>query len=226
MKNASKLFSENEIASIESSIAQAENETSAEIVPVVASASDSYDRAEGIFAFFLSLLTLAAHWISIHMVASIGGSWKEPNQAALSLPSLIAVLVISYGLGIALASRLDFLKLPFISAKAMQAAVERRARESFQRFRIRNTDNATGILIYISLYEHRVQVLGDDAIASQLSQNDWDAIRDEILTGFKSQNPTEGLASGIERSGALLAQHFPIQPGDENELPNKLQLID
>jgi len=113
-----------------------------------------------------------------------------------------------------------------IAKREMTEEVERRARETFQRLRIRDTRNATGILIYVSLYEHMVHVVGDDTISAKLSQDDWEELTGIIIAGFKDGQPAEGIRNGILRGGELLARHFSIEPGDRNELVDKLHLID
>ncbi len=226
MKKATRQFNSQEIKAIEAAIGEVERATSAEVVPVVASSSGRYDRAEDVFAFFFALLALFATWNSIQRFTSFGEAWGEPSLLNSSFPIVILVLVIAFAIGIALASRLTFLRLPFITQREMAEEVESQARETFQRLKIRNTANSTGILIYISLYEHRVQVVGDDSINEKLSPSDWEEIRDMVISGFKQGNAAEGLCSGIRRAGELLAHHFPIEDDDKNELPNKLHLID
>ena len=69
-------------------------------------------------------------------------------------------------------------------------------------------------------------VVGDDAIAARLSQQDWEAVCNLVVQGMKNGRAAEGLQQAIAKSGALLARHFPIQPDDVDELANQLVLID
>ena len=71
-----------------------------------------------------------------------------------------------------------------------------------------------------------VHVVGDDTINAKLSQGDWKALCDTIIRGFKSGKPEEGMRNGILLCGKLLTQHFPVEPGDRNELFDTLHLID
>jgi len=226
MKYATRLFTKEEISSIEATISEVEKKTSAEVVPVIASVSGRYDRAEDLFAFLLSLLVLGCSWVWLQDVVTSMGTWSGSHTVRLSLPFVLAILVVTFFIGIALASRLPALRLPLIAKREMQEEVERSARETFQRLKIRKTRDATGILIYVSLYEHMVHVVGDETINSKLSQEDWDAICQTIITGFKSGKPDEGMRNGILLSGELLARHFPVEPGDRNELFDTLHLID
>lgn len=226
MKKATKQFTTEQVKEIESAIREIELKTSAEVVPVVASSSGRYDRAEGVFALLFALLALILAWDSIQKFVSFGENWNGPSTLNSPLPLTILVLLVTYSLGIALASRLTFLRLPFVGKREMAQEVESRARETFQKLNLRATDKRIGILIYISLFEHRVHIVGDETINEKLSQNDWEAIRDIIVNGFKKGNPTDGLCAGIRRTGELLTHHFPIEDGDKNELPNKLHLVD
>ncbi len=229
MKKATQLFTQDEIRTIEAAVTEVEKMTSAEVVPVVATASGRYDRAEDLFAFLLSLLVLGCAWGGFQGIRSSAMEWSGSLAFRLNLPLVLAILIAVFFTGIALASRFPLLRLPLIAKREMREEVERRARETFQRLRIRGTRNATGILIYVSLYEHMVHVVhvvGDDEINTKLSQDDWEALSDIIISGFKDGKPMEGMRNGILRCGELLARHFPIEPGDRNELADKLHLID
>lgn len=226
MKSATKLFSKEEIGTIEAAIGEVEKLTSAEVVPVVASASGRYDRAEDLFSFLLSLLVLGLLWSRLHDVAPSAEAWSVSPAFGFTLPAALSVLVITYFVGIALASRFPLLRLPLIAKQEMREEVERRARETFQRLKIRGTQNATGILIYVSLYEQMVHVVGDDTINTKLTESEWKGLCDIIIAGFKNGKPEEGMRNGILCCGELLARHFPVKPDDKNELFNTLHLID
>lgn len=226
MKQATKLFTQEEVRTIEAAIGEVEKTTSAEVVPVVASASGRYDRAEDIFGFLFSLLVLGCTWGWFQGLVPTTAAWSGAPVFRLNLPVVLAILFVSFFIGMALASRFPLLRLPLIARREMQEEVERSARETFQRLKIRRTEGATGLLIYVSLYEQMVHVVGDDTINAKLSGGDWAALCDTILTGFKNGKPEEGMRNGILRCGELLTRHFPVKPGDKNELSDTLHLID
>ena len=226
MKKATQLFTKEQIDSIEAAIGEVEKTTSAEVVPVIASASGRYDRAEDLFAFLFSLLALGIAWPWILDFAPTTDAWGDTQSYGLQLTIVLVSLAVGFFIGIALASHFPVLRSPLIPKSEIQEDVERSAREMFQRLKIRGTENATGILIYVSLYEHMVHVVGDDTINAKLTQDDWQALCDTIIDGFKNGKPEEGMRNGILRCGEMLAQHFPIQAGDTNELSNTLHLID
>ena len=98
--------------------------------------------------------------------------------------------------------------------------------EAFQKFRLRRTRSATGVLIYISLYKRLVRILGDDAINEKLEDKDWDDICRTVIPGIRDRRAAEGLREAIQKCGILLSEHFPIQPGDQNELFKELKIVD
>lgn len=226
IKSAKTLFSQDEIGQIEAAIAEVESKTSGEIVPVVATVSGRYDRSEDLFAFLFSLLSLSCCWYAFQGISDSTQAWSSGPALIVSLPIVLLILIVTFFIGIALASHFPILRLPLISKAEMQDEVEKRARESFQQLKIRNTEDATGILIYVSLYEHMVHVVGDDTINSKLNQSDWQAVCDTIIGGFSNKQPAQGLRDGILRGGELLAEHFPVKEGDTNELVDTLHLID
>ncbi len=226
MKRASKLLSEEEIKAVNSTVAEAESSTSAEIVPVVATASGRYDRAEDIFGVLVALLVLALVWVFVQEVHPVEGDWASGRALTLGLVPVLLIAVGGFILGTAVASHLPVLRLPFITKSEMRQEVDRRAAEAFYRFRVRRTKEGTGVLIYISLYERMVRVLADDTISQRLTQRDWDTVRDLVIRGIRADRAAEGLSQAILKCGELLKPHFPSQVGDINELPNEIQFLD
>jgi len=226
MKKASNYFSDEDKKIIEEAIARAESNTSGEIVPVVASVSGRYDRSEDIFGVLFSLILLTTAWLTTQEITPIAGQWESEVKTVITLPWALAIIFLGFIVGAILASFFPVLRLIFISKKEMREEVGRKALEAFHQFRIRGTQGATGVLIYVSLYEHNVRVLGDEAISEKLKQQDWDDVCNLVVEGMKSKQPAEKLVEAIEICGQLLAEHFPIEEDDQNELPNKLQLID
>jgi putative membrane protein len=226
MKPASEFFSEDEQRTIASAVTEAERATAGEIVPVVATASGRYDRAEDLCGVTVALAALALAWILLQDIRPVAGDWSSGPTLALGLVPLLLVVAGGFVGGTVAATLLPVLRLPFLTEREMREEVERSAAEAFYRFRVRRTAGGTGILLYVSLYEHMVRVLGDDAVSKKLSQKDWDMVRDLIVEGIRANRPAEGLSRGILKCGELLSRHFPLQPGDVNQIGNELHLID
>ncbi|MGR9089060.1 MAG: hypothetical protein ACU85U_00605 [Gammaproteobacteria bacterium] len=218
---ASELFSREDIESIERAIEQAEQSTAGEIVPVVASASGRYDRAEDLFGVCMALVALACAWIALDSTSDIGSSWAP---AGLGLGAALAIVLGAFLAGATLASRVTVLRLPFISRAEMREEVARSAREAFQRERIRATSNGGGVLIYVSVYERLVKVIADDRAAEHLSAGMLEEICALVTDGLKRTAPADGLRDAILRTGELLTPALPVSGA--SELPNRLVLRD
>lgn len=224
MKKASELFSDEARKAVSEAVTKAERKTSGEIVPVVATVSGRYDRAEDIFGLLTALVAVAAAWLVCP--AEAGGSWTRGVMTHMPLHWILIIFVLGFIVGAVAATVFPVLRLPFIPKPEMRDEVERRAAEAFQQHRVRGTAGATGILIYVSLYERMARVMGDDAIAEKLDQSSWEEVLALVTDGMKKGEPERGLVNAIEKCGDLLARHFPIEPGDRDELSNDLRIVD
>ena len=224
MKKASALFNDEDKKAIAEAITAAESTTSGEIVPVVATASGRYDRAEDIFGVLFALVLVSVYWLFFQLPPVAG--WYVDAAPQSPLWPVLVIMIAGFVSGAFLATLFPVLRLPFITRGEMQEEVERSALETFQRQRIRATDGANGVLIYVSLYEHMVHVAGDDAVNQYITAEGWKEVVDIIVTGMKTRKPREGLADAIKRCGEMLKEHFPYQEGDKNELGDGLVLID
>jgi len=170
MKRASTLFNEQQRQFIAAAVTEAEQGTAGEIVPVVATVSGRYDRAEDLFGLLLGLVAVVVIWLLFQDTTET--AWAAGYTPTLGLAAVIAIIVAGFLVGASLATRFPVLRLPFIPPREMRQEVERRALEAFHRYRIRTTRGGTGVLIYVSLYEHMVRVVGDDAVTEKISRED------------------------------------------------------
>jgi len=85
---------------------------------------------------------------------------------------------------------------------------------------LHHTRDKTGILILISLFEHRVFVLADQGINDRVPKATWDEIVRMVTEGIRSGRTADALCAAVARCGELLEQHFPVKKGDTDELPN------
>ena len=84
------------------------------------------------------------------------------------------------------------------------------------------TRDHTGILIFVSLLEHQVEVLADRGINEKVEPGTWDEIVKTLTAGLKSGHACDAFCKAIDRCGEILAVHFPRQDDDRDELPNTL----
>ncbi len=224
MKTAKSLFSAEDKQAVEAAIAEAEKMTAGEIVTVVATVSGRYDRAEDLFGLLFALIALSVAWLLLQGTTT--EAWSATPTHVLGLPAIVGILIGGFVVGAALATHFPMLRLPFIARAEMIEEVERRARETFQRQSVRNTSSGTGVLIYVSLYEHIVKVIGDDGVAAQLSSDSLEKICTLVVDGLRQGRPADGLSQAVKKTGELLAPHLPPTVGDVNEIANQLILID
>ncbi len=224
MKKVSRLFPEESRKRIADAIAKVERKTSAEIVAVVATASGRYERAEDIVGFLVALLAVAVGWLTCPTFHS-QSAWGTGS----SISGLIAVLVtmvVGFVAGSVLASWFPALRLPFIPKKELEAEVQRAAQAAFMSSRIRKTARGTGILLFVSFFEHRVVVLPDDAILEKLPEENWAKLCDAIVCHVKAKRLTQAFEEAIASCGEILGEALPRRDEDRDELSNELILID
>jgi putative membrane protein len=109
-----------------------------------------------------------------------------------------------------------------IPAAIRTARVHAQATRAFRMSAERRTTGRTGILIYLSMREHRVEILADQAIASKVEPGVWaDAIA-AMLAELREERIADAMIAGVAKVGAILAVHVPRQADDVNELPDGL----
>lgn len=96
------------------------------------------------------------------------------------------------------------------------------AKQLFQQLQMDQTQAHNGVLIYIALKQRHCAVVGDKGIDQVVSQNFWQQICDEISLSCAQQKYTQGIVTAVYQIGEKLAEHYPIQAGDINELPNEV----
>jgi uncharacterized membrane protein len=99
-----------------------------------------------------------------------------------------------------------------------------RALQVFGQLGVWDTEHNNGVLIYLLLADHRVEIVADRGIAGRIAQSEWDGVCREMERHFREQRFAEGSVAGIQGVGRLLSRHFPGRaPADE--LPNQPVLL-
>lgn len=86
------------------------------------------------------------------------------------------------------------------------------------------TRDGTGILIFVLLEDRQFYILADKGINAKVPVETWDKISDEMQSLFVKGSFCAGIINGVEQVGKILSDHFPIKPGDTNELSNRVIL--
>lgn len=199
--------------------------TSGEIVPVVARASDGYSdvvlwwaiaiafSAMSFFALFPEFYLDKWDWLT--------GGWAHEWT-----PAGIVSLVTGFGLvkflSVWALLQISALRFFFIPGPIKSARVRDAAIRHFKVGADRRTHGRTGVLLYVSLAEHRAEIVADEAIADQVPAEVWGEAMADMLSHIREGRLAEGIAAGVRDVGAVLAGPFPRDANDVNELPDRL----
>ena len=100
-------------------------------------------------------------------------------------------------------------------------SARQRATEVFSILRVWDTEENSGVLIYVLLADREVHIVADRGIARRVSQDDWDAVAQAMQKAFRQGEFRRGSLAGIEQISIMLATHFPLGANNPDELPNK-----
>ncbi|MFT7462354.1 MAG: putative membrane protein [Pseudohongiellaceae bacterium] len=192
---------------VSSAIRRAEERTVGEIVPVVLERSDGHPGANWLAAF----------------VSTILGSVLLAPVLPWNSPALVIVLQTLLGvMGWLVASRLADVSGLFVSDRRADEVTGEQALQEFYTLGLQKTEAATGVLLFVSLAEHRVLVLGDTGINAVMGDENWSGVVNHVLEGVAKGDLAGGLVAAIDELGTVLAEEFPWKEGDRNELPDRL----
>lgn len=100
-----------------------------------------------------------------------------------------------------------------------------RAIEVFSRLRVWDTEENTGVLIYVQWLDRRVEIVVDRGVAARVAPGGWAAVCRGLESAFRSGRPAEGACEAVREVGRLLAEHFPARPDNPDELPDRPVLL-
>jgi len=199
---------------VEEAIAEAERHTSGEIVPIVVRGSSTIGH---VFLLAFALLLLIVYIADLpDLLFQFGGPhwlWQSVSWVGSGV------------LGIIL-SRWSAVQRLLTPKTDQIEQVDRRAELEFFELGIGGTRGGTGVLLLVSLMEHRAVVLADHSIAEKLDAGTWQELVDLMIASVKRDDLAGGMTQAVLRCGELLAPHFPIHDDDENELRNHLVVKD
>lgn len=198
-----KLFTDAEASSIQNAVAEAEKHSACEIVPLVVFASDPYIDAVWRCAITICLLSTS---LFLYLLPHAEIIW------------IIAAQIFSLVCGMALGWWIPYLHRFFLHKSRTAVEVHQRAVQAFFEHRVHRTKQRTGILIFVSLFERRAEILCDEGIAALVPQATWKELVDRLSQGAKHKELAPALCEAIRSAGSLVARHFPHEEGDTNEL--------
>lgn len=211
-----RLFSQAELAAVAEAARQAEERTSGEIVPYVVGASDGYEDA----CWLGGLIGALAAALGSGLVHWLGGFWGGAGLAWTTLP-----VAAGAALGYAATRTSEVVRRLLVADEVLDRRVRRRALQAFVEEEVFRTRDRTGILLFVSLFERRVAVLGDAGINRSVEPGAWDEIVAGLVAGIRSGRPGAALIAAIHACGELLQRHgVTLRADDTDELANRLRL--
>lgn len=204
-------LTEQERNTITRAVQAAEQRTSGEIVPMVVSESHSYPVAPIVGGVFFALP------LALSSARFLGGMfWLGTDNMWI----FISFFAIYYFIGYQLVTYFPGLKRFFLSPRRADIAIQKAAAAAFFNESLHKTSDANGILLYVSVLEHRVWILADKGINDRIDPQTWQEIVDQVTAGIKKGAACQALCEAIERIGTILEEHFPIKSDDKDELHN------
>ena len=191
---------------IDEAIREVEARTSGEIVTVIARESDDYYYIPSLWA------ALCALFLPALVIA--GGLQGTPldSYGAQVLVFMVAMVLF----------RIPALKYRLIPKGVKRRRASRLAREQFLLQNLHHTEGRTGVLLFVAVAEHYVEVIADKGVNAVVPNGTWDWVVADFVAQVKAGKIADGFVRAIEGIGSHLIQHFPVADGDRNELPNHL----
>ena len=209
---------------VSEAIALAEQRSDGEIIAVATDYSDKYHDAALHYAVLAVMVMLATVWAWPGLLDwwhnVLVGGWAEPTMR--SRYGLLFFFALAKFLGVLLILRYMPLRLALVPGSTKTRRVRRRAIDIYKAGAERRTIGRTGILIYLSMGEHRAEIIHDDAITEVVGPETWGEAMAALLVPVKDGRIVDGIVAAIAEIGSVLETHFPKSSEDTNEIPDKL----
>ena len=115
---------------------------------------------------------------------------------------------------------------------SVRALARQRAVTMFGKLRVWNTEHNNGVLIYMLLAEHAIEIVADRGVAQRVSTEHWQAMVAHMAIAFRENRYEDGLTQALEETSAVLMTHFALTqerdaapPVNPNELPDDPLLL-
>ncbi len=206
-------------------VAEAERGTDGEIVTIIAAQSDGYDDVALVWASigaFVAMSLVALFPVCYQgLYQTLTGGWGAEPTANQWLGIVLAFGALKWiGIWIILLWRPLRLALTPRAIKAGRARA--RAIDLFKVGTEAKTVGRTGVVLYVSLKEHRADIVADEAIAAKVAPEVWGEAMAALIERIRAGQPGEGMAEAVRQMGVVLAQHFPKSDNNPNELCDRL----
>ena len=99
-----------------------------------------------------------------------------------------------------------------------------RAIKIFERLGMHKTAHRNGVLVYISVTDRKLAIVGDKGIHERVGEEYWQGLVAGVLERMRQQGPRDGLVHALAEVGRALGHHFPRRPGDKNGLSDEVSI--
>ena len=218
-------MTEEDHALVSAAVAKAEAASDGEIVTIVAPRSDAYHDVGLHYAVLGMLLVPAALAVlpqgAIDWGLGLFLGWNETLARGALMVALFVMLAAIFLL-VRFALAWMPLRMALTPASTKNRRVRRRAVELFKASAERRTRGRTGILLYLSLLEHRAEIVADEAIHSKVESDVWGEAMAVLIDHVKKGELGAGMALAVEKIGVVLAQCLPPKADNPNEISDRL----
>ncbi len=208
---------------VTSAVSQAEKSTDGEIVTIVTGESDSYGDVAWAIAGLVALTALLVISLFpdlyVNIIDWLSGGWSGVD--ALPYWALFLFTALKF-FGTRLILMWKPLLFILVPAPIKKARVRRRAVSLFRVSTDHRTVGRTGILLYLSMGEHRAEIVADEAIVAKVEPAIWGDAMVAMIDLVRAGSPGEGMAEAVRQMGIVLSEHFPKTYQNPNELPDRL----
>jgi putative membrane protein len=192
------------VRAVETAIRDVERQSSAELVVEVRARSGSYAAADGragaLVAFVGLLVLLFSPW-------PIAAGWVAFDVAVL------------YAIGYAISWRSSLVRRWFTSASERRSRVRTAAAALFYERGIANTRAETGVLLYLSLLERRLELIADRGVLNAVPSTEWNQL--VALLGSDQRGDVRRLVEVLEMLRPILADRLPAGADNPDELASE-----
>ena len=218
-------LSDEDHAKVSAAIAAAELQSDGEIVAVATPISDPYHDVALHWAVLVLIAVLAwaaicpsclEWWLNLFL-----GGWRPETTIRELLTFLMILAVLKFTVVLLILKYMP-LRLLLTPRATKTRRVRRRAISIFKAGAERRTVGRTGVLIYLSMGEHRAEIVADEAITKVTTPETWGEAMAALLVEVKAGRPGDGIVAAVALVGEVLAKHFPRSSADTNEIPDKL----
>ena len=210
---------------VSDAVAEAELNTSGEIVPVLAQSSDDYSDIALMWAAAIAFTAMSVFAFLpapfLDLWDQLAGGWEHEWTTGETATMTIALGLIAF-VATWLVLLVPAIRFALVPGPVKQQRVRERAIRHFKVGADGRTHGRTGVLLYLSMREHRAEIVADEPIHEKVEPEVWGDAMADMLVEIRKGCIAEGIAAGVRDVGKVLAPHFPRRDDDVNELPDRL----